>query len=49
MNTTPHAPNTATAPDAKNKTSVIKLLYGQEYPVANGDIINKEFEHSALN
>ena len=49
INTDPHTPNAANAPDsaaatAENKTSVRKLLDGQEYPVAKGDIINKGFD-----
>ena len=47
MNTALHAPNSATAPDAENKTSVRKLLYGQEYPVAKVDIIKKGFDCKA--
>ena len=49
INTDPHTPNAANAPDsaaatAENKMSVRKLLDGQEYPVAKGDIINKGFD-----
>ena len=47
MNTAPHSPNSATDPDAENKTSVRQLLDGQEYPVAKGDIINKGFDRKA--
>ena len=43
MNTAPHAPNTSTSPDTENKMSVRKLLDGQEYTVAKGDIIKNGF------
>ena len=39
INTSPHAPNSSTSPDAENNTSVRQLLYSQEYTVAKGDII----------
>ena len=44
MKTALHSPNAYTDLDAENKTSVRQLLYGQEYPVAKGDIINKGFD-----
>ena len=52
INTAPHAPNNATAPDSdvntvENNTPVIQLLDGQEYPVSKGDIINKGFDYEA--
>ena len=47
MKTAPHSPNATTAPDAENKTYVRQLLYGQEYPVAKGDIIRKGFHREA--
>ena len=52
INTFLHEPNIATAPDAanttaENKTSVRKLIGGQEYPVANGDISKKGFDRKA--
>ena len=48
INTEPHTPNAANAPDsaaatAENKPSVRKLLDGQEYNVAKGGIIKKGF------
>ena len=43
MKNSPHTPKNATYPDAENKTSVRQLLDGQEYPVAKGDIIKKDF------
>ena len=52
INTSPHASNSTTAPDAdtttaENSTSVRQLLDGQEYPVAKGDIIKKSFNHKS--
>ena len=38
MDTVLHTPNAFATPDAENKTSMIQLLDGQEYPVARGDI-----------
>ena len=43
MNASLHAPNSATDPDAENKTSVRQLLDGQEYSVVKSDIIKKGF------
>ena len=43
MNATPHTPNATTVLDMENNTSVRKLLDGQEYPIAKGDIIKKGF------
>ena len=50
INTPPNSPNSATAPGAaiataENKKSMRKLLDGQKYPVAKGDIIKKVFDH----
>ena len=52
INTTPHAPNAVIAPyyittTTENKTSMRKLLYGQEYPIPKGDIIKKVFDIKA--
>ena len=44
MNTSPHAPNFVTAPDAENRTSVRQILDGQEYHVAKGEIIKMGFD-----
>ena len=41
INKSPHAPNSSTASDTENKTSMRQLTDGQEYPVTKGDIINK--------
>ena len=47
MNTTPHETNAVTASDMENNKSVRKLLDGQEYPVAKGDIIKKGLDRKA--
>ena len=47
INTAPHVPNSDTALDTENKTSVRQLLDGQEYPVTEGGIIKKGFDHEA--
>ena len=52
INTSPHAKNSATDPDAaaskaENNASVRQLIDGQEHPIAEGDIIKKEFYHKS--
>ena len=47
MKTSPQTPNSVTAPDAEDKTSVRQLLDSQEFPVAKGDIIKKGLYHKA--
>ena len=47
MNASLHAPNSATDPDAENKTSVRQLLDGQEYSVVKSDIIKKGFDRKS--
>ena len=43
INNTTQAPNASTYPEAENKAFVSQLRYGQEYPVAKGDMIKKRF------
>ena len=47
INSTPHATNAATTPDAENNKSVRQLLDGQEHPVEKGDTIKKGFYSKA--
>ena len=47
MNAALQVPNSATAPDSENKTSVRHLFDGKKCPVSKCDIVKKGFDHEA--